>query len=102
MPPELPELVPEAASPAIAADLGRAAAFVVAQHAGATRRAYRSDWTIFRAWCEGRGVAALPAAPEAVAAFLAVEAERGVKAATLARRAAAIRYVHAAERLEPP
>lgn len=90
------------ARPDVRVDLARAAAFVLAQHANATRRAYRSDWAIFCAWARARAVPALPAAPEEVAAFLAAEATRGVKVATLARRAAAIRYVHAAERLEPP
>lgn len=36
----------------------------------------------------------IPAAPEAVAAYLACEAARGVKASTIGRRCAAIRYVH--------
>lgn len=87
---------------AVGEDLARAATFVLAQHAAATRRAYRTDWAIFRDWVDARGVAALPAAPEIVAAFLAAEAERGVKPVTLGRRLAAIRYVHAAERLESP
>jgi site-specific recombinase XerD len=104
MPPDASELelVPRDPATAVGVDLARAATFVLAQHADATRRAYRTDWAIFRDWGAARGVAVLPAAPEIVAAFLAAEAERGVKAATLARRAAAIRYVHAAERLEPP
>ncbi len=93
---------PLPARPDVRVDLARAAEFVLAQHATATRRAYRSDWAIFCAWARDRAVPALPAAPEEVAAFLAAEATRGVKVATLARRAAAIRYVHAAERLEPP
>ncbi len=35
-----------------------------------------------------------PAWPETVAAFLAGEAKRGVKASTIGRRVAAIRYAH--------
>lgn len=89
-------------APAIADALAAAATFVLAQHAPATRRAYRSDWAGFTTWCTARGVAPLPAAPELVAAFLAAEAACGVKTATLARRVAAIRYVHAAARHEPP
>ncbi len=43
----------------------------------ATRRAYQTDVDAFIRWCQGRGVDALPAEPEVVAAFLAHEAERG-------------------------
>jgi hypothetical protein len=35
----------------------------------ATRRAYRTDFAIFEAWCAERGAAALPASPETVAAL---------------------------------
>jgi hypothetical protein len=49
---------------------------------------------VFRAWCVGRGVSALPAAAEIVAAFISAEADRGVKASTIGRRLAAIRYAH--------
>jgi site-specific recombinase XerD len=48
---------------------------------------------LFKAWCEARGVAALPAAPETVAAYLAAHASTS-KASTLGRRVAAIRYAH--------
>src|SRR5262245_7387797 len=47
-------------------------------------------------------VPALPAAPEAVAAYLVAEANRGVKAATISRRLAAIRYAHKLAGHEPP
>jgi hypothetical protein len=46
---------------------------------GPPGRAYRSDFEIFRCWCEAKHVPALPAAPEAVSAFLATEATRGAK-----------------------
>jgi hypothetical protein len=36
----------------------------------------------------------IPAAPETVAAFLAAEAARGIKPASIGRRVAAIRYAH--------
>lgn len=45
---------------------------------------------------------ALPASPEAVAAFLAAEANRGVKPSTIGRRLAAIRYAHKLAGHEPP
>jgi len=65
-----------------------------AEKAEATRRAYRSDFEIFRAWCAESYVSALPALPESVAAFLAHEAERQVRPSTIGRRVAAIRYAH--------
>ena len=48
----------------------------------ATRAAYRSDLTVFRNWCELRGVQAVPASPEAVASFAAAQAEQGLKPST--------------------
>src|SRR4051794_39684033 len=60
-----------------------------------TVKAYRSDARIFDAWCRAQGLmGSLPASPATVASFLVAEAERGVRASTLGRRAAAIRYAH--------
>jgi hypothetical protein len=39
--------------------------------ASATKRAYGSDFAIFRAWCVEQGLSALPADPAVVAAFIA-------------------------------
>jgi hypothetical protein len=50
------------------ADLARA------EKCAATKRAYGSDFAIFRAWCVEQGLSALPADPAAVAAFIAAEA----------------------------
>jgi site-specific recombinase XerD len=79
-----------------------AVAFALADKADATRRAYRSDFQRFDAWCIARGVTAIPAEPHVVAAFLASEAEAGTKPSTLARRVAAIRYAHRLDGHEPP
>ena len=103
----VPTLVVPAGAPAVLAEVvareaEAAAAFARAEKAEATRRAYRSDFGRFAAWCAARGAAALPAAPEAVAAFLASEAGAGAKPATLARRVAAIRYAHRLAGHEPP
>jgi site-specific recombinase XerD len=66
-----------------------------AEKADATVRAYKSDALLFDVWCRKQGVSgSIPATPDLVAAFLAHEAERGVKASTIGRRAAAIRYAH--------
>jgi site-specific recombinase XerD len=72
----------------------RAGTFARAEKADSTKRAYRSDFAIFAAWATAQEVSALPAAPETVAAFIAAEADRGVKASTIGRRLAAIRYAH--------
>jgi site-specific recombinase XerD len=101
---QLAVLLPQSqALPALAdAELDAARSFAEQEKAGATRRAYRSDWSIFAAWCHARGVEPLPASPEIVAAFLAAEANAGAKAATITRRAAAIRYAHRLAGHEPP
>src|SRR5262245_34741971 len=78
----------------LAPDLDKAARLARQSQAAATRKAYGSDFKIFGRWCRGRGVSALPAMPETVAAFLACEVERGVQPSTIARRVAAIRYAH--------
>jgi site-specific recombinase XerD len=84
-------LNPTAALPALpAADLERAVNFARQDKAESTRRAYKSDFAVFVAWCSSRGVAALPATPETVARFLAAEADAGKKPSTAGRRCAAI------------
>jgi site-specific recombinase XerD len=77
-----------------AADLEIAKNFARASKAAATRRVYQKDFARFTAWCAERHLPAIPAAPETVAAFLASEAARGIKPATIGRRVAAIRYAH--------
>ena len=57
---------------------------------------------LFRTWCEERQLGALPASPATVAAFLAHEASRNVKASTIGRRTAAIRYAHKLAGLATP
>lgn len=84
----------EAVSALLRDDLDRAARFARAEKAGSTRRAYQSDFEQFQTWAAARDVSALPAAPAAVAAFLASEAERGIRPATISRRLAALRYTH--------
>jgi len=83
-------------------DMDAAGAFLAAEKSTATVRAYRSDFRIFAAYCDARGLAALPAHPDTVMAFLAAEATGGAKASTLGRRVAAIRYAHKAAGHEPP
>jgi site-specific recombinase XerD len=78
----------------LAVDMANAADLARQEKAKATQRAYGSDFAIFRGWCAGRGVSALPATAESVAAFLACEVDRGIKPSTIGRRVAAIRYAH--------
>jgi site-specific recombinase XerD len=103
--PTLPALVIDRVEPLPAlptADTDRAAAFARQDKAPATRKAYRSDFAGFQVWCTTRGVDALPAIPETVAAYLASEAEAGRKPSTINRRCAAIRYAHKLAGHEPP
>jgi site-specific recombinase XerD len=79
---------------ALAPDLEDAADYARAEKSDATRRAYKSDFSIFRTWCQSKSTPALPARSETVAAFLAAEAKRGIKVSTIGRRLAAIRYAH--------
>jgi site-specific recombinase XerD len=62
--------------------------------APSTRRAYRTDWADFAAWCDRQRLPALPAAPETVALYLADLAQGGKSASTLRRRLAAIAAAH--------
>jgi Phage integrase, N-terminal SAM-like domain len=78
---------------ALGPDLAAAIDLAKAVKAASTRKAYGTDFRLFREWCDARGVAALPAAPETVAAYLAAHAATS-KASTLGRRVAAIRYAH--------
>jgi site-specific recombinase XerD len=76
------------------AEIEAAASYARADKAAATRKAYRTDFELFRSWCAERNVSALPASSESVAAFLATEADRRIKPSTIGRRVAAIRYAH--------
>jgi site-specific recombinase XerD len=85
----------------LGADLAAAVDLAKAEKAAATRRAYGTDFRLFRAWCDGKGVSALPAGPETVAAYLAAAA-RTARPSTIGRRVAAIRYAHKLAGLNTP
>ena len=78
---------------ALGPDLASAIDLAQAEKAASTRKAYRTDFRLFKAWCDDKRVSALPAASETVAAYLAAEALTA-KPSTLGRRLAAIRYAH--------
>jgi len=61
-----------------------------------TVKFYGIDLSIFESWCNSMSLQALPAEPATVANFIAHEADRGIKPATLIRRLAAIRMKHEA------
>lgn len=71
----------------------KARAYIEDSQAANTRRAYRSDWSDFTAWCEARGVSALPASPETLTLYLTDRAET-CKPSTLQRRLVAINLAH--------
>jgi len=58
-----------------------------------TRRAYRSDWQMWAAWCAARGLSPLPADPARLADWIAEEALTHAPA-TLTRRLSAVIYAH--------
>ena len=72
----------------------RIARAVHASHSPATLRAYESACRSFVAWTELEGLAALPAIPETVAAYLTDRAEARVSRATLSMARAAIAFAH--------
>jgi site-specific recombinase XerC len=61
-----------------------------------TRKAYRAAVRAWCAWCESRGLPAIPAVGPDVAAFLAAERHRGLTPNSIDLRRAAIRYLHRA------
>jgi integrase len=66
-----------------------------------TRRAYRSDWADFTAWCQAHGRTALPASPETLVLYLSDRADT-LKTLTLQRRLTAISQAHKAADLDTP
>src|SRR5215472_11676664 len=87
---------------ALGPELTAAVDLAKAEKAVSTRKAYGTDFRLFEAWCEDKGVSPLPASPETVAAFLAAETGDGTKPSTLARRVAATRYAHKLAHLDTP
>ncbi len=103
--PFLPAARPEAPHGALSA-ARKADAFRAASKAPATVRAYTSAWRAFGAWCRDRGLAALPAAPATLAAYLADRADpesgRPLKPVSLWQHAAAVAKAHKLAGLPSP
>lgn len=78
----------------LAAERDAAHAFQRLAKADNTRRAYRAAVAAWCDWCAKRNLTPLPAVSQDVAAFLASERLRGLRANTLDLRRAGIRYLH--------
>jgi site-specific recombinase XerD len=84
------------------AEVAQAVSYAMQEKSEGTRRAYRSDWLIFTAWCGERGLEPMPATAATVARFLSHQADFAKKSSTIGRRAAAIAYAHKLAGHEPP
>ena len=65
------------------AEIAAAVSFAELEKSAGTRRAYRSDFRIFSAWCAARGLEPMPAKASTVARFLSAQATGGLKSATI-------------------
>jgi integrase len=84
----------------------KATPYIAAARAHGTRRVYESAWRRWEAWCRLMHTDALPAAPEAIAAYLAELADAGRSLATIKGALASILFFHrqaghALERRQP-
>ncbi|WP_028487842.1 site-specific integrase [Thiothrix lacustris] len=76
--------------------------FIIESTSEATRKAYRSDLTIFVSWCDSRSLEAMPASPATIADFLASQANDGISPSTLNRRVSAVRFAHETAGMNSP
>lgn len=90
----LPAVLPDYTSGLPVEAMALVQSYQRASKASSTVRAYTADAKVFQAWCDRHGFEAVPASPEAVAAFIVAEAEAGRAASTISRRLAAIKYAH--------
>ena len=79
----------------------QARGFIEAAKSANSRRAYRSDWRHFEAWCRSHGLPDLPAAPETVALYLTALATDH-KPASLQRKLTSISKAHQAAGFSTP
>ena len=73
-----------------------------ASRATSTRRKYEADFEAFGFWCREHGHDALPASPAVVAVYLSSLADTGLAPPTIARKLAAIGWVHRRAGQQPP
>lgn len=88
---------------------GAAREALAAGTADSTRRAYRSDWSEFTAWCATTGRTPLPASVETVVEYVAAltttprpRTGRPYSPSSIERAVAAVRTAHAAANMVPP
>ncbi len=74
--------------------LDSAQACAAASMPESTRKAYRSDWRHFTAWCAQHALQAMPANAHTVALYAAAMADNGKSTATIRRHLAAIAKAH--------
>lgn len=88
--------------PALPDDLiTKALEYARASKAKATLKTYSSAWRSFTGWCESHGVGPLPSSPEAVAAYIAQQADC-LRPVTIKKHLAAISTAHKAAGLSTP
>lgn len=75
------------------ADTEQAETFAQKSLAENTRRAYKTDWSFFCAWCEDRDLTPLPATQKTVALYVASVSEE-YKLSSLERKLSAISQAH--------
>jgi integrase len=80
--------------PSLLPEVDSARRYVAASQAVSTQRAYNHGWNDFAAWCAFRRVEPLPAHPAVLATYLSFCADRGLSAASIGQRAAAIAHRH--------
>jgi hypothetical protein len=90
------DATPDAALHALS---GRAAVYATRARGEGTRRAYRSAWRAYAAWCTRLGREPLGADPDTVAMYAVRLADDGRSVATLRVHLAAIQAAHRARRL---
>jgi hypothetical protein len=86
----------------VPAEIEAARGFAEAAIATSTIAGYEADWRAFRLWCGSRALSALPADPRTVAAWLASMAGAGIRASTLGRKVASLKYAHRLAGLASP
>lgn len=76
--------------------------FMDAAKSEATKRAYRTDWANFTAFCENNELSSMPAEPSTLCAYITALAESGRKVSTITRHMTTISQAHRAFRKRSP
>lgn len=82
------------ASLALVEAVASARAYASSSKAENTKRAYRTDWQAFAAWCDESGLPSLPASPATVATYASHLANEGRKVSSIGRALVAISQAH--------